>query len=42
VTQVATAEPLPKTASLLPLIALMGLLAIGAGFALSAFSKRAV
>jgi hypothetical protein len=43
-TQIATVEPesLPKTASLLPLIALMGLLAIGAGFALSAFSKRAV
>ncbi len=39
---VAAVEPLPKTASPLPLIALIGLLAIGAGFALSAFSKRAV
>jgi hypothetical protein len=38
----ASAEPLPKTASLLPLIALIGLLTIGAGFALSAFSKRGV
>ena len=45
----AAAEPvtvasaaLPKTASPLPLIALLGLLTIGAGFALSAFSKRAV
>jgi hypothetical protein len=35
------AERLPKTASPLPLIALIGLLTIGAGFALSAFSKRA-
>ena len=39
---VAAAEPLPATASQLPLIALIGLLTIGAGFALSAFSKRAV
>jgi hypothetical protein len=39
---VAAADPLPKTASSLPLIALFGLLAIGAGFAISAFSKRAV
>ncbi len=39
---VAAADPLPRTASLLPLIALIGLLTIGAGFALSAFSKRAV
>jgi hypothetical protein len=39
---VARAEPLPKTASPLFLIALIGLLTIGAGFALSAFSKRAV
>jgi hypothetical protein len=44
---VAAAEPvaaehLPKTASPLPLIALIGLLTIGAGFALSAFSKRGV
>jgi hypothetical protein len=38
---VAAVEPLPKTASLLPLIALMGLLSLGAGFALSTFSKRA-
>jgi hypothetical protein len=37
---VATADPLPATASSLPLIALLGLLTIGAGFALSAFSKR--
>jgi LPXTG-motif cell wall-anchored protein len=36
------AEQLPKTASPLPLIALIGLLMIGAGFAISAFSKRAV
>jgi len=39
---VASNEPLPKTASPLPLIALIGLLTIGAGFGLSAFSKRAV
>jgi hypothetical protein len=38
---VAAADPLPKTAGPLPLIALFGLLAIGAGFAISAFSKRA-
>ena len=38
----AASEPLPKTASPLPLIALIGLLTIGVGFALSAFSKRAV
>jgi hypothetical protein len=38
----AAADPLPKTASSLPLIGLIGLLTIGAGFALSAFSKRAV
>lgn len=36
------ADPLPKTASPLPLIALIGLLTLGAGFALSAFSKRVV
>jgi hypothetical protein len=36
------AERLPKTASSLPLIGLIGLLSLGAGFALSAFSKRAV
>jgi hypothetical protein len=40
--QPATADPLPQTASLLPLIALAGLLTVGAGFALSAFSKRAI
>ena len=39
---VAAVEPLPRTASLLPLIALMGLLSIGAGFALLTFSKQAV
>jgi hypothetical protein len=39
---VAKAETLPKTASPLPLIGLMGLLTIGVGFALSAFSKRAI
>ena len=38
----AAADALPKTASPLPLIGLIGLLMIGAGFALSAFSKRAV
>jgi len=38
----APADALPKTASPLPLIGLIGLLMIGAGFALSAFSKRAV
>jgi hypothetical protein len=42
VAQAAPAESLPKTASPVPLIALIGLLAIGAGFAISAFSKRAV
>jgi hypothetical protein len=40
--KMAAAEPLPETASLLPLIALIGLLTIGAGFALSAFSKRSI
>jgi hypothetical protein len=38
----AAAEPLPKTASNLPLIGLIGLLTLGAGIALSAFSKRSV
>ncbi len=38
----AAADPLPKTASSLPLIALIGLLTIGAGFALAAFSKRSI
>jgi hypothetical protein len=42
VAQAAATESLPKTASPVPLIALIGLLAIGAGFAISAFSKRAV
>jgi hypothetical protein len=36
----ASAEPLPKTASPLPLIGVLGLLALGMGFALSAFSKQ--
>lgn len=40
--QPAAAAALPKTASSLPLIGLVGLLMIGAGFALSAFSKRGV
>ncbi len=39
---VAAADPLPQTASPLPLIGLIGLLMIGAGFALSVFSKRGV
>jgi hypothetical protein len=39
---VAAAEPLPQTASSLPLIALIGLLTIGAGFALSTFAKQVV
>jgi hypothetical protein len=34
------ADPLPKTASPLPLIGLIGLLTLGAGFALSVVSKR--
>lgn len=38
----ANEEQLPKGASPLPLIALIGLLTIGAGFGLWAFSKRAV
>jgi hypothetical protein len=36
------AEPMPKSASPLPLIGLIGMLSLGAGFALSAFSKRGV
>jgi hypothetical protein len=36
------AEELPKTASPLPLIGLIGVLMIAAGFGLSAFSKRSV
>jgi hypothetical protein len=42
VVMAAATDPLPKTASLLPLIALIGLLTLGAGFALLAFSKRVV
>jgi hypothetical protein len=38
----AAAEPLPKTASPLYLIGLIGLLTLAVGFALSAFSKRTV
>ncbi len=40
--EVAAAETLPQTASTLPLVGLIGLLSLGAGLALSAFSKRAV
>jgi len=42
--QTASARPtaLPQTSSPLPLFGLMGLLSLGAGFALSAFSKRTV
>jgi hypothetical protein len=40
--EVAAAEPLPRTASPLPLIALIGLVTLAAGCALKAFSKRAV
>jgi hypothetical protein len=39
-TPVATADALPKTSSLLPLIGLAGLLMLGAGFSLSSRSKR--
>jgi hypothetical protein len=38
--QPMVAEALPKTASSLPLIGLIGLLSLGAGLALSVFSKR--
>jgi hypothetical protein len=41
-TAAAEVDPLPKTASPLSLIAVLGLLMLGAGFALSAFSKRVV
>jgi LPXTG-motif cell wall-anchored protein len=34
------AAPLPKTASPLPLIGLIGLLSLGAGLALALISKR--
>ncbi len=40
--QPMAAEALPKTASSLPLIGLIGLLSLGAGFALSLVSKRVV
>lgn len=39
---VVAAASLPKTASSLPLVGLIGLLMLGASFALSAFSKRIV
>jgi hypothetical protein len=39
--EVAAAQSLPKTASPLPLVGLIGLLSLGAGFALSVISKRA-
>jgi len=39
--EVAAAQSLPQTASLLPLVGLIGLLSLGAGFALSVISKRA-
>ena len=39
---VAAADPLPETASLLPLIGLIGLLTLGTGFAVWALSKRVV
>ena len=40
--EVAAAQNLPKTASTLPLVGLIGLLSLGAGLTLWAFSKRAV
>ena len=42
VTMAAATEPLPKTASPLPMIGLIGVLALGLGLAISAFSKRTV
>jgi 3-oxoacyl-ACP reductase-like protein len=36
----AAAEPMPETASEMPLLALMGLLSLGAGFAVWTYSKR--
>jgi hypothetical protein len=38
--EVAAAQSLPKTASTLPLVGLIGLLSLGAGLALWSFSKR--
>ena len=40
--EVATVASLPQTASPLPLVGLIGLLSLGAGVTLRAFSKRAV
>jgi hypothetical protein len=40
--EVAAAETLPKTASLLPLVGLIGLLSLGTGYALTVISKRVV
>jgi hypothetical protein len=40
--EVAAAETLPQTASTLPFVGLIGLLSLGAGFALWTFSKRTV
>jgi len=40
--EVAAAQSLPKTASPLPLVGLIGLLSLGAGVTLWAFAKRAV
>ena len=39
-TAAATAEPMPKTASEIPLLALIGMLSLGAGIGIWAFSKR--
>ncbi len=39
-TKLAAAEPLPHTASTLPLVGLIGLLSLGAGLALSVITKR--
>lgn len=40
VAQLVEAESLPQTASFLPLVGLLGLLSVGASFALGAFGKR--
>jgi hypothetical protein len=40
--EVAAAETLPKTASPLPLVGLIGLLSLGTGYALTVISKRVV